>query len=109
MEKDLVEYNELFKDNKDASFTTHEDENNRQKGYKTMVSNFYNIVTDFYEWGWCDSFHFAPRSKADSFQRSIDRSEEYLSDKLKLKEGMRVIDCGCGVGGPMRHIAKYSK
>jgi hypothetical protein len=24
----------------------------REKEYKTMVDNFYNLVTDFYEWGW---------------------------------------------------------
>eukprot|EP00957_Ditylum_brightwellii_P159693 12154877-Ditylum_brightwellii.AAC.1 len=24
----------------------------RQKEYKTMVSSFYDLVTDFYEWGW---------------------------------------------------------
>ena len=25
---------------------------NREKEYKTMVDSFYNLVTDFYEWGW---------------------------------------------------------
>jgi hypothetical protein len=24
----------------------------REKEYKTMVNSFYNLVTDFYEWGW---------------------------------------------------------
>lgn len=24
----------------------------REKEYKTMVDSFYNLVTDFYEWGW---------------------------------------------------------
>ena len=24
----------------------------RQKEYQTMVNSFYNLVTDFYEWGW---------------------------------------------------------
>ena len=30
----------------------------------------------------------------------------WLSHKLGLKEGMRVLDVGCGVGGPMRTIAR---
>lgn len=24
----------------------------REKEYKTMINNFYDLVTDFYEWGW---------------------------------------------------------
>lgn len=33
--------------------------------------------------------------------------EMWLAHKLGLKEGMRVLDVGCGVGGPMRTIARY--
>jgi cyclopropane fatty-acyl-phospholipid synthase-like methyltransferase len=31
----------------------------------------------------------------------------WLAHKLGLREGMRVLDVGCGVGGPMRTIARY--
>ena len=31
-----------------------------------------------------------------------------VSDKLGIKEGQKVLDCGCGVGGPYRTIAKHS-
>jgi len=31
-----------------------------------------------------------------------------MSHKLELKPGMRVLDVGCGVGGPMRTIARFS-
>lgn len=30
----------------------------------------------------------------------------WLAHKLGLKKGMRVLDVGCGVGGPMRTIAR---
>ncbi len=33
--------------------------------------------------------------------------EMWLAHKLELKSGMRVLDVGCGVGGPMRTIARY--
>lgn len=48
-------YEEQFKDPKAVG--------KRQENYKNMVNFFYDLVTDFYEWGWGKSFHFAPRFK----------------------------------------------
>ena len=28
--------------------------------YASMVTAFYDLITDFYEYGWGQSFHFAP-------------------------------------------------
>ena len=72
----------------------------RKKRYANMVDHFYNIVTDFYEYGWGQSFHFAPRYKNETFLESIKRAEYFLASRLGLKEGMRCLDVGCGVGGP---------
>ncbi|GAB5033101.1 delta-24-sterol methyltransferase [Nannochloropsis oceanica] len=80
----------------------------RQQNYKTLVGNFYDLATDFYEYGWGQSFHFAPRWKGEAFRESIKRAEYHLSSRLGLKPGMRVLDVGCGVGGPMRNIAIFS-
>ena len=110
----------------------------KQEKYMTMVNSFYDLVTDFYEYGWGESFHFACRWKGETFRESIMRSEHLVALKLQLKEGMRVAvhddagrfplpphhvafrvltafsqppcvqDIGCGVGGPMRCIAKFS-
>ena len=52
------------------------------------------------------SFHFAPRNKGESFDASIIRHELRIADQIKAKPGMTVLDAGCGVGGPMRAIAK---
>ncbi len=57
---------------------------------------FYNIVTDFYEWGWGPSFHFATRHSQETFRESLRRHEYYLSNKLQLKPGMTVLDMGSG-------------
>jgi sterol 24-C-methyltransferase len=73
-----------------------------------MVNHFYNLVTDFYEWGWGQSFHFAPRFHNETFVESIKRAEYHLCSRLGLKPGMKVLDAGCGVGGPMRNIAVFS-
>jgi sterol 24-C-methyltransferase len=75
---------------------------------RDMTSEFYDLVTDFYELGWGHSFHFAPRHGRESFDASIARHEHFLALRLELRPGLRAIDLGCGVGGPMREIARFS-
>jgi len=80
----------------------------RREEYKGMVDTFYNLVTDFYEWGWGQSFHFAPRLLGESFEHSITRAEYFLALRAGMGESHRVLDVGCGVGGPMRNICQFS-
>src|SRR5687767_15294436 len=81
---------------------------NRKAHHGTMVNHFYDLVTDFYEYGWGQSFHFAPRFRGEAFAASIARHEHWLAAQLNLAPGMTVLDLGCGVGGPMRTIARFS-
>jgi 24-methylenesterol C-methyltransferase len=76
---------------------------------QTMVNAYYNMATDFYEYGWGTSFHFAHTLADESHEDSIARHEHRLADVLGLGPGKRAIDAGCGVGGPAREIASYSK
>jgi sterol 24-C-methyltransferase len=46
--------------------------------------------------------------KGEAFLQSLARHEHYLSAQIGLKPGMRVLDVGCGVGGPAREIARFS-
>ena len=50
----IAEYEALFAGaRKDVGKTsTSESIKQRAKEYKTLVDNFYDLVTDFYEWGW---------------------------------------------------------
>jgi sterol 24-C-methyltransferase len=80
----------------------------RKTHYETVVNNFYDLITDFYEFGWGDSFHFAPRRSGERFWGSIRRCERTFADRLGLRPGMTVLDVGCGVGGPMREMARHS-
>lgn len=73
--------------------------------YASMVETFYDLITDFYEFGWGHSFHFAPAKERQSFEESIAGHQYYLAEAMGLKPGMRVLDIGCGVGGPQRSIA----
>jgi len=81
----------------------------RNKNYMPLVNQFYDLVTTFYEFGWGQSFHFAPRRNWESFEASIFRHEFYLAHRLELLKGKKVIDVGCGVGGPARNIANFSE
>ena len=81
----------------------------RTEGYADMVNHFYDLVTDFYEWGWGNSFHFSIQAHVESFNEATARHEHYLALKLGLKEGMKCLDVGCGIGGPARNIARFSR
>jgi len=80
----------------------------RKSNYTEVVNKYYDLATDFYEFGWGHSFHFAPRHKWESLDSSIERHELWLANRLGLTEGSIAIDIGCGVGGPLRNIATFS-
>ncbi|XWS35539.1 hypothetical protein CRYUN_Cryun20dG0005600 [Craigia yunnanensis] len=44
----------------------------------------------------------------ESLRESIKRHEHFLSLQLGLKPGHKVLDVGCGIGGPLREIARFS-
>ena len=81
---------------------------NRRSDYKQFTNLYYDLVTDFYEYGWGRSFHFAPRVPGESFKASLARHEHYLAHMLGLKPGMVVADLGCGVGGSLLEIVRFS-
>ena len=80
----------------------------RKEHYRSFVNRYYDLVTDFYEFGWGQSFHFAPRRRGESFKASLLRHQHFLAEELSLKPGMQVIDLGCGVGGPMGNLARQT-
>jgi len=63
----------------------------RKESAKEMTSTYYDLVTDFYQYGWGDCFHFCPVYRGRSFQQCIVDHEHYLSQKIDLKQGMKVL------------------
>lgn len=73
-----------------------------------LVDVFYSLVTDLYEWGWGQSFHFSPKLPHKDLKASEAAHETRIGAILGLQPGKKALDCGCGVGGPMRTIAATS-
>lgn len=73
-----------------------------------MVSRFYDVVTRFYEHGWGLSFHFAPRRSGEGLHAAQRRQEIGVVELLGLGPDSKVVDFGCGVGGPLITMAKAS-
>ena len=68
------------------------------------VREYYDISNDLMVWGWGESLHFAPLSPGESVQDSKIAHQRLMISKLELREGMTVVDIGCGIGGPMRRV-----
>ena len=102
----LRSYLRFYRDGQDAreAEAAHQQ---RHTDYAEMVNQYYDLATDFYERGWGKSFHFAPRFAGESFAASLARHEHYLALRLGLRAGQTALDVGCGVGGPMRAIARW--
>eukprot|EP00343_Euplotes_focardii_P008993 CAMPEP_0205824822 /NCGR_PEP_ID=MMETSP0206-20130828/22864_1 /ASSEMBLY_ACC=CAM_ASM_000279 /TAXON_ID=36767 /ORGANISM="Euplotes focardii, Strain TN1" /LENGTH=351 /DNA_ID=CAMNT_0053123309 /DNA_START=85 /DNA_END=1140 /DNA_ORIENTATION=+ len=71
-----------------------------------VANSFYSLATSFYEYGWGHSFHFGFRGRHEGHGVSIANSEDFVANKLRVGDMDRVLDMGCGVGGPLRGVVK---
>ncbi|KAJ7027476.1 S-adenosyl-L-methionine-dependent methyltransferase [Mycena alexandri] len=102
----IVNYTKFW--DKDISKETSAHTENRAHSYEDVVNGYYDGATEFYEYGWAQSFHFSRFYKGEAFAAALARHEHYLAAQMGLRPGMRVLDVGCGVGGPAREIARFA-
>jgi len=118
----IENYNNFW--HKDPSNEKEVDNDNRLNSYTEVVNGmpslffsllsvlwligYYDGATELYEYGWAQSFHFSRFYKGEAFLASLARHEHYLAAQMSLRPGMRVLDVGCGVGGPAREIAQFT-
>ena len=80
----------------------------REEGYDhtRTVQEYYDLCSEFMVWAWGESLHFAPLSPRESLEDSKIRHQRLMISKLELGPDMTVVDIGCGIGGPMRRVAR---
>lgn len=70
------------------------------------VKEHYDLCNEFMVFSWGESLHFAPLSPQETLEESKRRHQWLMIAKLELRKNMRVIDVGCGIGGPMRRVVR---
>ncbi|KAN0003516.1 hypothetical protein ACTFIZ_009671 [Dictyostelium cf. discoideum] len=84
-------------------------EEKRIENYNTMVSDYYDIVTETYQSGWGNHFHFAPfKTETEPLETAVKRLEHSVADSARITKDSLVLDVGCGVGGPTLEICQYT-
>ncbi len=70
------------------------------------VKIYYDLCNEFMVYSWGESLHFAPLTPSESLEDSQVRHQRLMIAKLELQPDMRVVDVGCGIGGPMRRVVR---
>lgn len=98
----LSEYRHWFPDGEEDG------DAERRAHYAALANRYYDLATLFYEIGWGRSFHFAPLHRKLGRKGSLRRYERRFAEALGLTKGSEALDLGCGVGGPMIHLAEVT-
>jgi sterol 24-C-methyltransferase len=80
----------------------------RTTHYKEIVRAYFDRVTDTYRAKWSDSFHMAIFTGSEPLEEALVATERKIANLGGFRPGMKVLDVGCGVGGPALNIAASS-
>jgi sterol 24-C-methyltransferase len=74
-----------------------------------IANRYYDATTWIYRRAWGSSFHFAPLRRGEGRSAAIRRYEHELAALLDVRPSCRVVDLGCGIGGPASSIAAATR
>ncbi|EXJ94944.1 hypothetical protein A1O1_00062 [Capronia coronata CBS 617.96] len=100
-------YTSRFGQNDDQTTVTEEQRTKRQTAAAELADSYYDFASTAYENGWSTHFHYTPFAPHDTIQSALAFYEHRLALLMGLRPGMKVLDVGCGIGGPAREIAKF--
>jgi ubiquinone/menaquinone biosynthesis C-methylase UbiE len=78
----------------------------RRIHYAAMLPAFYDLVTSPYRANWAESFHLPPFREGETLEEALRRQEHDLATAAGFRVGMRILDVGCGIGGPALSIVQ---
>ncbi|KAL9321755.1 hypothetical protein ACSQ67_009808 [Phaseolus vulgaris] len=87
------------------------EEEERKANYTDMVNKYYDLVTSFYEFGWGNLSILLTDGMGNLFGRASSDMNTSLLYNFDCNQGRRfsyVLDVGCGIGGPLREISRFS-
>ena len=83
----VSQYSDYYDDKVDAETQR----NRRIADAQDVTATFYNLVTDFYEYGYGQSFHFAPVFDGMTFDECIAEYERDIAKSVEAKPGMKIL------------------
>lgn len=76
---------------------------------KNVIRQHYNISTIFYRILWGQHIHHGLWSANESPKVAARQLTEQLAREADIRQGDKVVDIGCGMGGSSIHLAKHLK
>ncbi|QMU70540.1 cyclopropane-fatty-acyl-phospholipid synthase family protein [Streptacidiphilus sp. P02-A3a] len=80
----------------------------REEHYARVVDRYYELVTDVCRDVWSDSFHLAWFAEGQRLPEAQLTLQRWLADQGRFSAGDRLLDVGCGIGGPAAAIAEHT-
>lgn len=100
-EKFVASEHELY-----HSYSTEEDKQRTNRHYELPVEFFYLFTGGEWNVYSCNLWASAQRGGVQSDTESQEAKLDLLAQLMKLKPGQRVLDVGCGWGGPLVYLCK---
>jgi sterol 24-C-methyltransferase len=80
----------------------------RTENYRDLIPEYYDLTTPIYLDGGGSSFHLMPFLDNETIPEAAANMERRLAEEGNFSADMRILDVGCGVGGPAVTIAQHT-